>query len=135
MQATPTCKSAWGPSQVLQHGTRESKIQNPEIRISPGGRSVLDTREGEVGERGPVAQPRGVTADAHPLGERRRWPVEHEQLVPARRRDLRVWRRGDRAGVQDACELREDRAAAHRVAVGRGRGCSGMTGLASSYRR
>ena len=75
-----------------------------------------DARAREVGKVGPVAELSGITTDADPVGVRGRRTVKDPKLVPARGRDERVGRRGDRARVTIARELGEDRAHAHGVA-------------------
>ena len=63
---------------------------------------VSHSRRVEVGEVGPVAQASGVPANADPRGVRGRRSIEDEELVPVRRRDMRVRGRGDGAHVTSA---------------------------------
>ncbi len=83
------------------------------------------TRDDEIREIGPVAELSGIAAEADPLGEGGRRPIEHEELVPAGRRDEVVGRRGDRAHVTFAGELGEQGARTHRVPVRRRYRCAG----------
>ena len=83
----------------------------------------LHAGDGEVGEVWPVADLRGVAADADPLGVRGRGAVEDEHLEPPGRGHLVVRRGRDGARVAVAGELGEERAGVHGVAVRRGRRC------------
>ena len=74
------------------------------------------SRNSEVREVRPVAELRGIAADADPVRVRGRRAVKDEDLVPAWRRDERVRGRDHRARRARARELGEERTHVHRVA-------------------
>jgi hypothetical protein len=103
--------------------TAQTKTNDEKSRPLCSRLPGLHSREGEVRERRPISELSGVAADADPLGVRRGRTVEDPKLMPSRRRDVRVRRGGNCAGVTRARELGEDSAHAHGVTVRRGRRC------------
>lgn len=60
---------------------------------------------------------RWVTSDPNPLRVRRRSIVKNEELEPARRANMRVWRSGNGTYASDAREGWEDNTVVHAIAM------------------
>lgn len=93
-------------------------MQSSEIVEVPKGDGIrLNTWSSEVGKRRPITQMRWVTSDSNPLRVRRCSIVKNEELEPARRAYMRVWRSGNSASASNAREGWEDNTVVHAIAM------------------
>jgi hypothetical protein len=86
-------------------------------------KSSLDPWNVKVWEIRPIPQTRRIATDSNPL--RITWcrAIKDEQLMPARRGDMAIWRCCDSAYITRASESREYGAHSHAVTMRAGYGC------------